>query len=283
MYRIKTFFLMALLTIVFILLGGAIAGEQGLIMAFVIALVLNFIGYWKSDTIAIKMTRSRPLSENEAPELYAMVRKLTQGASMPMPKLYLTPSSQPNAFATGRSPKHAAVAVTAGIMKMLDRRELKGVIAHELAHIRNYDTLISTFATVLAGALAFIARMGQFRMLFGGMRGNRNNGAALALQLVAIILAPIAAMLVRMAISRSREYLADATGARIAGTPDGLASALTKMSRAAERNPMRINEAASHMFIVNPIAGQRFASLFSTHPPLEQRVARLRRIEDKRA
>jgi len=274
---------MALLTIVFILLGGAIAGEQGLIMAFVIALVLNFIGYWKSDTIAIKMTRSRPLSENEAPELYAMVRKLTQGASMPMPKLYLTPSSQPNAFATGRSPKHAAVAVTAGIMKMLDRRELEGVIAHELAHIRNYDTLISTFATVLAGALAFIARMGQFRMLFGGMRGNRNNGAALALQLVAIILAPIAAMLVRMAISRSREYLADATGARIAGTPDGLASALTKMSRAAERNPMRINEAASHMFIVNPIAGQRFASLFSTHPPLEQRVARLRRIEDKRA
>ncbi len=283
MYRIKTFFLMALLTVVFILVGGAIAGEQGLIMAFIIALVLNFIGYWKSDTIAIKMTRSRPLSESEAPELYAMVRNLTQNASMPMPKLYLTPSSQPNAFATGRNPKHAAVAVTEGILKMLDRRELEGVIAHELAHIKNYDTLISTFATVLAGALAFLARMGQFRLLFGGMRGNRNNGAAVLLQLVAIILAPLAAMLVKMAISRSREYLADATGARIAGTPDGLASALSKMSRAAERNPMRINEAASHMFIVNPIAGQRFSNLFSTHPPLEQRVARLRRIEDKRA
>ena len=283
MYRIKTFFLMALLTVVFILVGGAIAGEQGLIMAFIIALVLNFIGYWKSDTIAIKMTRSRPLSESEAPELYAMVRNLTQNASMPMPKLYLTPSSQPNAFATGRNPKHAAVAVTEGILKMLDRRELEGVIAHELAHIKNYDTLISTFATVLAGALAFLARMGQFRLMFGGMRGNRNNGAAMLLQLVAIILAPLAAMLVKMAISRSREYLADATGARIAGTPDGLASALSKMSRAAERNPMRINEAASHMFIVNPIAGQRFSNLFSTHPPLEQRVARLRRIEDKRA
>ncbi len=283
MYRVKTFFLMTLLTVVFILLGGAIAGEGGLIIAFAVALLLNFIGYWKSDKIAIKMTRSRPLSESEAPELYAMVRKLTQNASMPMPKLYITPSSQPNAFATGRNPKNAAVAVTEGIVKMLDRRELEGVIAHELAHIKNYDTLISTFATVLAGALAFLARMGQFRLLFGGMRGGRDNSAAMVLQIVAIILAPIAAMLVRMAISRSREYLADATGARIAGTPDGLASALGKMSRAAERNPMRINEAASHMFIVNPIAGQRFSSLFSTHPPLEQRVARLRRLEDKRA
>lgn len=276
MDRLKTFLLMTLLTVVVVIFGGLLGGEEGLIMAFIFALALNFVTYWFSDRIAISMTRSRPLTENEAPEIYEMVRRLTNRARMPMPAIYLTPSSQPNAFATGRSPNKAAVAVTEGILRLLNREELEGVIAHELAHVKNRDTLISTMAAVMAGVLTFLARMGQYRMIFGGR--NRNSGAATLLQLLAIIFAPLAAIIIRMAISRSREYVADNTGARIAGSSQGLASALMKMQRHVQGNPMKVNEATAHLFILNPISAKGLGSLFSTHPPIEERVKRLRKI-----
>lgn len=275
MDRVKTFLFMVILTLVLIFFGGIIAGEDGLIIAFGFALVLNFMSYWFSDKIAISMTRSRPLKEEEAPQVYAIVRRLTNRARMPMPRLYLTPSNQPNAFATGRSPSNAAVAVTQGILGILNQEELEGVIAHELAHIKNRDTLISTMAAVMAGALAFLARMGQYRMIFGGRR--RDSGGAL-LQFLAIIFAPLAALLIRMAISRSREFVADETGARIAGTSSGLANALLKMERHVRGNPMPVNEATAHLFILNPISSKGLGSLFSTHPPIDERVKRLKKI-----
>jgi heat shock protein HtpX len=280
MNHLKTLFLMSLLTVLLVVLGGAIAGEQGLMVAFGFALVLNLFSYWFSDSIAIKMTRSREVSAQQQPELHAMVTRLSHNAGLPTPKVYITPSSQPNAFATGRNPRHAAVAVTEGIMRILSPSELEGVIAHELAHIRNRDTLISTIATVMAGALAFLARMGQYRMIFGGMRGSRSsNSGSMVIQLLAIIFAPIAALLIKMAISRSREFIADASGASIAGSPAGLANALLKMEQYAHGRPMQINEAASHMFIINPLSGQGLSRMFSTHPPIEDRVRRLRQIE----
>ena len=277
MYRLKTFLLMVLLTVVLILLGGAIAGEQGLIMAFVFSLIINFFSYWYSDKLAIKMTKSRPLKEEEAPEVYRMVRKLTQKARMPMPKIYLTPSSQPNAFATGRNPKNAAIAVTEGILRLLDEEELEGVIAHELAHIKNRDTLISTIAAVMAGVLTFVARMGRYRMIFGGSR-RQGGGASALIRILAMIFAPLAAIIIRMAISRSREYVADETGAKISGNPKGLASALQKMQANVQRNPMKVNEATSHMFILNPLSGEGLSKLFSTHPPVNERVKKLKEL-----
>ena len=276
MHRTKTFLLMVILTVVFIFLGGAIAGENGMIMASGFALVLNFFSYWYSDKLAIKMTRSQPLDESEAPEIYEIVRNLTRNANLPMPKIYLTPSDQPNAFAAGRNPGNSTIALTRGIINLLNKEELEGVIAHELSHIKNRDTLISTMAAVLAGALAFLARMGRFRMLFGGRRG-RNKGGAL-LQIIALIFAPLAAILIRMAISRSREYLADQTGAEITGNPEGLASALEKMNSRVQRNPMKVNEATSHMFILNPLSAEGMSKLFSTHPPVTERVEKLRQI-----
>lgn len=276
MDNFKTFLLMTLLTVVLVVLGGAIAGEGGLYMAFAFALVLNFFSYWYSDKIAIKMTRSRPLKKEEAPEVYEIVTRLTNKARMPMPKIYLTPSNQPNAFATGRNPSKAAIAVTEGILDLLNKEELEGVIAHELAHIKNRDTLISTIAAVMAGALAFLARMGRYRMIFG--RRNRNDGAAVLLQFVAIIFAPIAAIIIRMAISRSREYVADETGARISQNPQGLANALLKMQNHVQAKPMQVNEAAAHLFILNPLSAKGMGKLFSTHPPINERVARLRKI-----
>ncbi|MFW5986003.1 MAG: M48 family metalloprotease, partial [Halanaerobiales bacterium] len=210
----------------------------------------------------------------EAPEIYEIVRRLSNKARIPMPDIYITPSQQPNAFATGRSPSHAAVAVTEGIRNLLTKEELEGVIAHELGHVKNRDTLISTLAAVMAGALVFLARIGRFRMFFG--RRNRSGGAAAILQLLAIIIAPLAAILIRMAISRSREFNADETGARISSNPEGLASALQKMQHQAKNRPMKVNEATSHLFIVNPISGQGLSKLFSTHPPVEERVKKLR-------
>lgn len=275
MDHLKTFLFMTLLTVIFVVFGGVLGGEEGLIMAFFFALVINFFSYWFSDRIAITMTRSRPLTEKEAPEIYEMVRRLTQRARMPMPKIYLTPASQPNAFATGRNPKNAAVAVTEGILRLLSREELEGVIAHELAHIKNRDTLISTMAAVMAGALAFLARMSQYRMLFGGRR--RDSGGAL-IQILAIIFAPLAAIIIRLAISRSREYVADETGARIAGESRGLANALMKMQHSVKGQPMQVNEATAHLFILNPISAKGLGALFSTHPPIEERVKRLKKI-----
>lgn len=279
MNRLKTFLLMALLTAIFLLLGGLIAGEEGLILAFILAMATNFFSYWFSDRMAISMTRSQPLSETDAPEVYRAMRELTHNAGMPMPRLYLMPTEQPNAFATGRNPQHAVVAVTTGLLRMLDYEELKGVLAHELAHIRNRDILIGTIAAALAGALMFVARIGMWGGAFGG--GNRRNGggAALLVRLIALILAPFAALLIQMSISRTREYGADAAGARFSGNPQGLASALAKMEQYARRRPMQeINQAAAHMFIVNPFSAKGLTALFSTHPPIEERIARLRRM-----
>jgi len=280
MHNTKTFLLMVLLTVVFVVLGGVIApGEGGLLMGLILALVLNFFSYWYSDKIAIKMTRSRPLSKQEAPEVYEIVSRLSNKARLPMPDIYLTPSSQPNAFATGRNPSHAAVAVTQGIIQLLNKEELEGVIAHELAHIKNRDTLISTIAAVMAGALAFLARMGRFRMLFGGRRSRNGGGAGALLQILALVFAPLAAILIKMAISRSREYLADQSGANISGNPEGLASALQKMQYQVQGHEMKVNEAAAHMFILNPLSARNgMAKLFSTHPPVEERVKRLKNL-----
>ncbi|MGM0500829.1 MAG: zinc metalloprotease HtpX [Bacillota bacterium] len=278
MHRTKTFLLMFSLIIIFMFFGGMIAGENGVVMAFVFALVINFISYWNSDKIAIKMTKSKPLSESKAPEIYKIVRKLSQNAELPMPDIYLTPSDQPNAFATGRNPENAAIAVTNGLIRLLNEDELEGVIAHELAHVKNRDTLISTMAAVMAGALAFLARIGRFRMIFGGRRNN--NGAGALLQLVAIIFAPLAAILIKMAISRSREYIADETGGKISGNPEGLASALEKMQRYSQGGQqMQINEAAAHMFILNPLSSEGMAKLFSSHPPTEERIKKLRQAK----
>ncbi len=278
MHSLKTVFLMALLTVIFIVLGGAIAGESGLLMAFIFAMAINFIAYWKSDTIAIKMTKSRPLPEDEAPNLHRIISRLSQDAGLPKPKVYVTPGEQPNAFATGRNPKNSAIALTEGIIKLLDKDELEGVIAHELSHIKNRDTLISTLAAVMAGALAFLSRMGRYRMIFGGRR-SRGGGAAAIMQILAIIFAPLAAVIIKMAISRSREYKADATAAGITGNPAGLASALRKMEQHAKSSPMEVNEATSHMFIVNPLSREGMAKLFSTHPPIEERVEALNKLK----
>ncbi|HHW75020.1 MAG TPA: zinc metalloprotease HtpX [Firmicutes bacterium] len=279
MNRLKTFLLMALLTAIFLLLGGLIGGEEGLIFAFILAMATNFFSYWFSDRMAISMTRSQPLSETDAPEVYRAMRELTHNAGMPMPRLYLMPSEQPNAFATGRSPQHAVVAVTAGLLRMLDYEELKGVLAHELAHIRNRDILIGTIAAALAGALMFVARIGMWSGAFGGGNRRSGGGAALLIRLIALILAPFAALLIQMSISRTREYGADAAGARFSGNPQGLASALAKMEQYARRRPMQeINQAAAHMFIVNPFSAKGLTALFSTHPPIEERIARLRRM-----
>lgn len=275
MYHLKTFLLMAILTVVFVVFGGILGGESGLIMAFGFAIILNFFSFWFSDKLAIKMTKSRPLTEEEAPKLHKIIKDLSDKAGLPMPKVYVTPSSQPNAFATGRNPKNAAIALTEGIIRLLDKDELEGVIAHELSHIKNRDTLISTLAAVMAGALAFMARMGRFRMLFGGRRSRSGGGLAVLVQILAIIFAPLAALIVKMAISRTREYKADETAAGITGNPDGLANALRKMERQAKGNPMEINEATSHMFIINPFSGEGMSKLFSTHPATEDRIAKL--------
>ncbi len=282
MNHLKTLFLMTVLTVLFVIAGGAIAGEVGVFIALAFALVMNVTMWWSSDSIAIRMTRSRPLSRAEAPELHRMVERLSQRASIPVPKLYLQPSAQPNAFATVRNPRHAAVAVTEGLLRQLDSREVEGVIAHELAHIKHYDTLISTVAAVFAGALAALARIGTWGMMFGGGRG-RNNGNMLTL-LLAIIFAPMAAMLIRMAVSRSREFAADRRAAEIAGSPAGLMSALSKLDSLSQHSRMQVNEAASHMYIVNPLRGSGgMAALFSTHPPMDARISRLRRLESRSA
>jgi heat shock protein HtpX len=277
--RIKTVFLLSLLTVLVILAGSAIGGQNGMVIAFVFALVMNGGSYWFSDKIALAMTRSQPLSRGDNPQLYTLVERLANNAGLPMPKLYLTPSPQPNAFATGRNPAHSAVAVTSGLLQMLNQEELAGVIAHELAHIKNRDVLISTLAAVMAGVITTLANWAQWALMFGGLANNDDeDGASGLAALPLIILGPLAAMLVQMAVSRSREYLADSTGARIAGNPHGLAQALLKLERSSHRIPMNVNPAAGHLFIVNPLSAQRLLSLFSTHPPIGERVDRLNNL-----
>lgn len=278
MNTLKVWLLMGALSILLVLLGNAIGGQSGAMLFFIIAMAMNFFSYFYSDKIVIKMTGSYPVSEAEAPELYAMVRKLSQRAGIPMPKLYVTPSDQPNAFATGRNPANSAVAVTEGIMRLLNRSEIEGVLAHELAHIKNRDVLVGTIAAALAGAITMVANAFQWTAIFGMGRSDDEEGGSLAGGLLMAFLAPIAAMIIQMAISRSREYMADATGAQIARTADGLSNALLKLESAAHRIPMAVNPAASHLFIVNPLSGASLIKLFSTHPPIQDRVARLRNI-----
>lgn len=277
MNTLKAWLLMGALTILLVLMGSAFGGRSGAMTFFLIAMAMNFFGYFYSDKIAIKMTRSYPVSESEAPDLYAIVGRLSQRAGIPMPRLFVTPSDQPNAFATGRNPEHAAVAVTEGIMRILNRSEVEGVLAHELAHIKNRDVLVGTIAAALAGAITMMANVFQWAAIFGMGRGDDDEGGGgLIGGLAMAFIAPIAAMIIQLAISRSREYLADATGAQIAGSPEGLSNALLKLESAAHRIPMQVNPATSHLFIVNPLSGASLMKLFSTHPPIEERVARLR-------
>ena len=273
----KTALLLGVLTIMLVMLGGALGGQQGMVVAFVFALLMNFGSYWFSDKIVLAMYGAQPISEAQAPRLHAIVRRLALKAQIPMPPVYLIPTDTPNAFATGRNPEHAAVAVTEGIMRILDDQELEGVLAHELSHVKNRDVLISTIAATLAGAITMLAHMAQWSAMFGGARSDdeERGGNPIALILMAV-LAPIAAMLVQLAVSRAREYQADATGAELAGRPWGLASALEKLQMAQEAVPMDANPATAHLFIVNPLSGRSLMNLFSTHPPLEERIARLR-------
>jgi heat shock protein HtpX len=274
----KTGLLLAVLTAMLVLIGGAIGGQQGMVIAFVIALAMNFFSYWFSDKIVLAAYGAKPIDEAEAPRLYAIVHRLATRAGIPMPRVYMVPSETPNAFATGRNPQHAVVAVTEGIMRILDEEELEGVLAHELSHVKNRDILISTIAATLAGAITYLAHMAQWAAMFGGRSRDDEEGGSNPIAMILLaILAPIAAMLVQMAVSRSREFQADATGARVAGKPWGLAKALEKLQMANEAVPMAdATPATAHLFIVNPLSGQTLMRLFSTHPPLEERIARLR-------
>jgi heat shock protein HtpX len=272
----KTVVLMAGLTVLLVLIGGAFGGRQGMILAFMFASVMNVFSYWFSDKIVLRMYGAREVTESEAPVLYSITRDLAMKMNMPMPKVYIIPSDAPNAFATGRNPNHAAVAATEGILRLLSREELAGVMAHELGHVRNRDILIGTIAATIAGAISMLANMAQWAMIFGGGRRDDDEGAGgMVGGILMIILAPIAAALIQMAISRSREFEADATGARVCGNPLYLANALRKLHVGAQRIPMNANPATAHMFIVNPLRGGGLVNLFSTHPPMEERIARL--------
>lgn len=280
MNHIKTALLLGVLTGVLMLIGGLFGGKGGVVIAFVFAVIMNFGAYWFSDRIVLRMYRAQEVNERQAPEIYALVRNLTMRAGMPMPKVYIIPEETPNAFATGRDENHAVVAVTQGILRILNRDELEGVLAHEIMHIRNKDMLIGSIAATLAGAICMLANMAQFAAIFGFARGDDEEGGGNTLGLIlTAILAPIAATLIQMAVSRSREYLADEGGARISGKPRGLAGALEKLSRASQARPMDANPSTAHLFIVNPLTGRAFMNLFSTHPPIEERIARLRRMK----
>ncbi len=275
MNRLKTVILLAALGGLLVILGGYFGGKNGATIALVIALAMNFGSYWFSDKIVLAMYHAQEISESEAPDLYRLIRDLTRNAGLPMPKVYIIPDDSPNAFATGRNPDHAAVAVTEGILKLLNRDELAGVIGHELGHVKNRDILIQTIAATIGTAITYLAQFGFF---FGGRSDEDRGGGSLAGSLLMMILAPLAAAIIQMAISRSREYIADETGAQICGHPLWLASALGKLQRGAEAIPMNAEQATAHMFIVNPFFGGGLSNLFSTHPPIEQRIHRLEKM-----
>lgn len=275
MNGLKTMVLMVTMTLMLVAIGGMLGGKSGMTFALIMAFGMNFITYWFSDKIVLRMYRAKPVTEAEAPELYGMVRRLAHKADIPMPQVCIMDEDQPNAFATGRNPSHGTVAVTTGIMRILSREELEGVIAHELAHIKHRDILVGTIAATIAGAISYLAQMAQWAMIFGGRHDDEEGGSNPIAAIVMMIVGPIAAMMVQMAISRSREYGADAGGARIAGNPMYLANALKKLHMASQRIPMDANPATSHMFIVNPLSGGGLLKLFSTHPPMEERIARL--------
>jgi heat shock protein HtpX len=277
MNTVKTIGLMVFMTLLLVFVGAAIGGRGGMVMAFALAVIMNFGAYWFSDKIVLRMYKAQPVTEAQAPELHAIVRTLVQKACMPMPKVYIMPEETPNAFATGRNPEHAVVAVTQGIMRLLTREELTGVIAHELAHIKHRDMLTGTIVATIAGAISMLAQMAQWAMIFGGgRRDSDDEGGSPIAALVMMIVAPIAAMIVQMAISRTREFEADKGGAQIAGHPSGLANALLKLEKGAQIVPMHdAKPATAHMFIVNPLTGGGLLKLFSTHPPIAERVKRL--------
>jgi heat shock protein HtpX len=274
----KTAVLLAALTALLLLIGDFLGGAQGMVVAFVFALLINFGSYWFSDRIVLAMYGAQPVDEAAAPEIYRVVRTLTTRASLPMPRVYIIPEDTPNAFATGRNPSHAAVAVTQGILRVLSEDELEGVLAHELSHVKNRDTLTMTLAATLAGAVTMVARMAGYAAMFGGRRSDDDDSGGGAIgAIVMMIVAPIAAILIQLAISRAREFQADASGARMAGRPWGLAKALEKLEIASKLSPMDASPATAHLFIVNPLRGAGgLSTLFSTHPPIEERIARLR-------
>ena len=277
MNTIRTTLLLGALTGLLMLIGGYFGGKNGVVIAFLFAMVMNFGSYWFSDKIVLRMYKAQEISESQAPELYGIVKNLALRGDLPMPRVYVIPENTPNAFATGRDENHAVVAVTEGITRILNRDELEGVIGHELTHIKNKDMLIGSFAATLAGAIVMLANMAQWAAIFGGVsRDDDEGGGGLIGLILMAILAPIAATVIQMAISRSREFLADAGGAKISGKPYGLAGALEKLQRASQAIPMDANPSTAHMFIVNPLTGGSLMSLFSTHPPLEERIARLK-------
>jgi heat shock protein HtpX len=275
----KTTFLLALMTVLIMLIGRALGGQQGMVLAFVLAGAMNLGSYWFSDRIVLAMYRAQEISPQEQPGIHQIVAELAQNAQIPKPRVYVIEDDSPNAFATGRNPQHAVVAVTTGILRILSRDELRGVLAHELGHVRNRDILVGSIAATMAGAIMMLANMARFAAIFGGGRSSdeEGGGGGIIGMLVLTIVAPIAAMLIQMAISRSREYLADASGAQFSHNPLSLASALEKLQRASQQIPMAdAKPATAHMFIVNPLSGRSLMNLFSTHPPIEERIARLR-------
>ena len=283
MNQIKTVLLLGLLTGLLVALGGALGGRGGMVIALIIAAAMNFFSYWYSDKIVLKLYRARPVSEAEAPGVYGMVEELAGRAGLPTPRVYVVDDDTPNAFATGRNPQNAVVAVTTGIVRTLSPRELRGVLGHELAHIKDRDILISSVAATLAGAIMVLASLARWTMFFGGSSDDdEGGGLGIVGVLLMSILAPIGAMLVQMAVSRSREYLADKEGAEMARDPEALASALSRLQEANQRKPMHdARPQTAHMFIVNPLSGGSLASLFSTHPPMAERVARLRAMAER--
>ena len=278
MNQAKTFFLMVVLTIILVALGSLIGGKNGAMLMFVISLGMNFVSYWFSDRIVLAMYHARQVDENQAPELYSAVATLAQRASIPMPRVYIIEDDSPNAFATGRNPEHGVVAVTTGILRLLNRQELEGVLAHELSHIKHRDILVQTVAAAMAGAITMIANWARFAALFGGGRSSDDEGGGGNIVSVIIfsMIAAFAAMLIQLAISRSREYYADAGGAQLAGNPLSLAHALRKLQMGVQRVPMQdANPSTAHMFILNPFSAKGVLALFSTHPPMEERIQRL--------
>lgn len=277
MNRLRTVILLGALTGLLMLIGGYFGGRQGVVIAFVIAVIMNFGTYWFSDKVVLAMYRGREVSEAQAPELFGIVKSLALRAGLPMPRVYIIPGETPNAFATGRDYNHAVVAVTEGLLRILNREELEGVLGHELTHVKNRDILIGSIAATIGGAVVMLANMAQWAAIFGfGRSDDDERGGGMLGLLAMAILAPIAAMIIQMAISRSREYLADDGGASVSGKPYALASALEKLSYAAKVKPMQANPSTAHMFIVNPLTGRSLANLFSTHPPIEKRIERLR-------
>lgn len=274
---LKTVLFMTVLTVLFVFLGGILGGKGGMMIAFIFALGMNFFSYWFSDKIVLKMYRAKEVTEADAPQIYSIVRNLTQKGNLPMPKVYIIQNPTPNAFATGRNPSHAAVAVTTGILQLLKHDEIEGVIAHELSHIYGRDILIGTIAATFAGAIMMMADWAKWVMIFGGGRSDDEDNSPLGAigAIAAMIIAPIAAMMVQMAISRSREYLADQRGASLSQKPYALASALQKISYGVQNMPMDAKPATAHMFIMNPLTGKNLMNLFSTHPPVEERIKRL--------